>query len=79
MSVFPGSTIARSQLDRKLSSSCSARDAMSTIVPSSLQAARSSGTLRQGGILSLRRGRWILLIRHASIKRLWFAESAVCM
>lgn len=35
--------------------------------------------LRQGVILSLRRNRWILLIRHASIKFLGFTESAMCM
>lgn len=48
-----------------------------SIVPSSLQASGSSRILRQGGISSLRRNRWILLIRYVSVKLPWFAESAM--
>lgn len=69
---LPGSTVASLQLHRKLSNSCNAPRCYKH------HPLQASG-LRQGHSAILRRNRWILLIRHASIKFLGFTESAMCM
>lgn len=58
---------------------CPILESSPLIAPSSLQAAGSNGIIRQGAFHPWGGNRWILLIRHASIKLLWFAESAMCM